>query len=123
MMIEGLSYRETAVRIADSEFLQDFIRTRKKPVMDHRFLNRAFKAISPETWRQVNAELALSSVETESIDSSVIRVDTTVVESNIHWPTDSSLLWDTWPVASRILQRMRAIDPAICLEIDEILPT
>ena len=28
----------------------------------------------------------------------MIRTDTTVVESNIHYPTDSSLLWDTWRV-------------------------
>ena len=32
--IEGLSLRETVVRIAESEFLQDFLRTRKKAVMD-----------------------------------------------------------------------------------------
>ena len=33
--IEGLSLRETVVRIAESEFLQDFLRSRKKAVMDH----------------------------------------------------------------------------------------
>ena len=33
MMVEGLSYRETIVRIGDSDFLQDFIRTRKKATM------------------------------------------------------------------------------------------
>ena len=49
MMVEGLSYRETIVRIADSDFLQDFIRTRKKAAMDHTFLNRAFKAVRPAT--------------------------------------------------------------------------
>ncbi len=27
MMVEGLAYRETVIRIAESEFLQDFIRT------------------------------------------------------------------------------------------------
>ena len=45
MTVGGLSYREAVVRIADSEFLQDFIRTRKKAVMDHTFLNKCFKAI------------------------------------------------------------------------------
>jgi hypothetical protein len=32
--IEGLSLRETVVRIAESEFLQDFLRTRKRAVME-----------------------------------------------------------------------------------------
>lgn len=107
MTVEGLSYRETVVRIADSEFLQDFIRTRKKAVMDHSFLSKGFKAIQPETWKRVNELLAAHSVQEGCLDPSVIRTDTTVVESNIHWPTDASLLWDTWRVASRILQRGR----------------
>lgn len=112
MTVEGLSYRETVVRIADSAFLQDFIRTRKKPVMDHTFLSKCFKAIRPQTWKRVNELLAAHCVQEGCVDPSVIRTDTTVVESNIHWPTDSSLLWDTWRVASRILQRGRTEEPS-----------
>lgn len=112
MTVEGLSYRETVVRIAESEFLQDFIRTRKKAVMDHTFLSKCFKAIRPQTWKRVNELLAAHCVKEGCVDPSVIRTDTTVVESNIHWPTDSSLLWDTWRVASRILQRGRTEEPS-----------
>ena len=46
------------------------------------------------------------------VSTNVIRTDTTVVESNIHYPTDASLLWDTWRVASRLLVRAREIAPA-----------
>ena len=45
------------------------------------------------------------------VSTNVIRTDTTVVESNIHYPTDASLLWDTWRVASRLLKRAREIAP------------
>ena len=110
MTVEGLSYRDTVVRIADSEFVQDFIRTRKKAVMDHTFLSKCFKAIRPQTWKKVNKLLAGHCVQEGCLDPSVIRTDTTVVECNIHWPTDSSLLWDTWRVASRILRRGRTVD-------------
>jgi Transposase DDE domain len=41
------------------------------------------------------------------INPKVIRTDTTVMESNIHYPTDASLLWDTWRVAARLLKRAR----------------
>jgi IS5 family transposase len=112
MTVEGLSYRETVVRIGDSEFLQDFIRTRKKAVMDHSFLSKCFKAIDSQTWQRVNELLTAHCVKEGCVDPSVIRTDTTVVECNIHWPTDSSLLWDTWRVASRILQRGRKLDPS-----------
>jgi hypothetical protein len=47
--IEGLSLRETVLRIADSEFLQDFLRTRKRAVMDFTLLDKCFRAIAPET--------------------------------------------------------------------------
>ena len=114
MMVEGASYRETVVRIGESDFLQDFVRTRKKRVMDHTFLNRAFKAIRPATWKRVNDALGRNSVESELVDPSVLRTDTTVVETNIHWPTDSSLLWDSWRVASRIMSRARALVPESC---------
>ena len=114
MMIEGLSYRETIVRIAESDFLQDFIRTRKKATMDHTFLNRAFKAVRPVTWKRVNEVLGQAAVQAGAVDPSTIRTDTTVVESNIHWPTDSSLLWDTWRVAARIQRRGRDVDAASC---------
>ena len=112
--IEGLSLRETVVRIAESEFLQDFLRARKKAVMDHSFLDRCFQAIRPATWKQINALLAQRAVESGVIDVATIRADTTAIETNIHWPTDSSLLWDTWRVAARLLRQGRAIAPETC---------
>lgn len=112
MTLEGLSYRDTVQRIADSDFLQDFVRTRKKAVMEHSFLCRCLKAIAPKTWKRVNELLGAYALKQSLIKPSVIRADTTVVESNIHYPTDSSLLWDAWRVASRILSRAREIHPS-----------
>jgi len=112
--IEGLSLRETVVRIAESEFLQDFLRTRKRAVMDHTFLDRCLQAVRPATWKQVNELLGRQAAAEKTIAATVIRTDTTVVETNIHWPTDSSLLWDTWRVASRLLRRGREIVAESC---------
>ena len=112
--IESLSLRETVIRIADSDFLQDFIRTRKKAVMDFTFLDKGLKAIQPETMKKITDLLAQYAVAKKSVDPSVIRTDTTVVESNIHYPTDSSLLWDTYRVASRLLRQGREIRPDSC---------
>ena len=112
--IEGGALRETVVRIAESDFLQDFLRTRKKAVMDHSFLDRCFQAVRPATWKRVNAALAQAAVAAETIDPSTIRADTTAVETNIHWPTDASLLWDTWRVAARLLREGRSIAADAC---------
>jgi IS5 family transposase len=107
MMVENLPLRKTIVRIATSPFLQDFVRLGGGPVMDFTFLDKCFNAIEPETWQQVNDVLARQAAAEGLIDPSAIRTDTTVVEANIHYPTDSSLLWDSWRVASRLLRRAR----------------
>jgi IS5 family transposase len=112
--IEGGSFRDTEVLIAESDFLQDFVRTRKKAVMEYSFLDRCFQAVRPATWKRINELLGRRAQQEETIDPSVVRTDTTVVETNVHWPTDSSLLWDTWRVASRLLKRGRKIARETC---------
>jgi IS5 family transposase len=112
--VEGGSLRDTVTLIANSEFLQDFLRTRKKAVMDFTFLDKCMTAIRPKTWRRVNEVLGQKAVAAGQIDPSVVRTDTTVTDANIHWPTDSSLLWDTWRVASRTMKRGRSLCPASC---------
>ena len=114
MQREGLDYREASVRIAESETLQNFCRLTKKRSIDFTLLNKAYGAIRPETWEMINHLLALGAVADEVISIDHLRTDTTVTECNIHWPTDSSLLWDTYRVIAREMSRGRRIDPLSC---------
>ena len=111
---EKTSPRETVVRLAESSTLQAFLRLGNRPVMDFTFLDRAFKAIKPQTWKRVNEALARYAVKDFGVDVSRIRTDTTVIETNIHYPTDSSLLWDSYRVLSRLLRAVRAEAPELC---------
>ena len=112
--LEGLPFRDAVIRIGSDPFLQDFLRMRKKAVMDFTFLDRCFLAIRPKTWKRVNDLLGRHAVQQNVVDPAVIRTDTTVVETNIHYPTDASLLCDTWRVASRLLKQAREVAPANC---------
>ena len=112
--IEGLPFRDAVIRIGSDPFLQDFLRMRKRPVMDYSFLDKCFLAVEPKTWKRINELLGQYGVAAEMVHTNVIRTDTTVVESNIHYPTDSSLLWDTLRVASRLLKRARELVPGCC---------
>ena len=112
--LEGLPFRDAVIRIGSDPFLQDFLRMRKRPVMDFTFLDRCFLAVEPKTWKGVNELLSQYGVAEDMVHTDVIRTDTTAVESNIHYPTDSSLLWDTWRVASRLLKRAMEIVPGCC---------
>ncbi len=114
MQREGLDYREASIRIAESYTLQNFCRLIKKRTIDFTLLNKAFGAIRPETWEMMNHVLALGAVADETVSTEHIRTDTTVTECNIHWPTDSSLLWDTYRVIAREMSRARRLDPLSC---------
>jgi IS5 family transposase len=106
--IEGTSLRDTMIRLAHSAFLQAFVRLGVRKVMDYSMLDKCFKAIQPETWQKLNGALRDYAVAQGRLDPSILRVDTTVVEANIHWPTDSSLLWDSWRTLYRLLDAARA---------------
>jgi hypothetical protein len=77
MQREGLDYRETSVRIAESDTLQDFCRLIKKRTIDFTLLNKVFCAIRPETWEMMNHVLGLGAVADEVISIEHLRTDTT----------------------------------------------
>jgi hypothetical protein len=60
MQIEGLSFRETTIRITESETLQNFCRLFTKSTIDHTLLCRAFQAIQASTWEKLNRFLGIT---------------------------------------------------------------
>jgi IS5 family transposase len=116
MQIEAMPYREATVRIAESITLQNFCRLDKKETVNHSLLCSAFNAVTPETWQTINQLFAIRMKQEKKIDIDNIRTDTTVVEANIHYPTDSSLLWDTYRTIDRIWTR------ALDLGLSPVLP-
>jgi len=112
-VIEGLSLRETVVRVDDSPGLRQFTRLGARSMMDFTTLCKLKNTIRPETWKQINRHLARHAVRAERITGDALRLDTTAVEANIHWPTDSSLLWDSYRVLARWIEQAREFDPAL----------
>jgi IS5 family transposase len=110
-IIEGASLREIVIRVDDSSFLRRFVRIYNGPMMDYTALCKLKNAMSPGTWKQINRLLSRYAVEQEKIEGDSLRLDTTAVETNIHWPTDSSLLWDTYRVLGRLIEAAREMDP------------
>lgn len=107
---EGTSFRDTIVRIADSTVLRNFTRLNSGKVMNFTALNTAFKKIKPETWGTINTILEHWARQKDKISGNSLRLDSTVCESNIHYPTDAYLLWDCYRVAARIMERIREDD-------------
>jgi hypothetical protein len=55
--MEGLPFREAVIRMGSGDFLQGFLRMRKKAVMGFTFLDKCFLVIRPVTWKRMNALL------------------------------------------------------------------
>ena len=116
MFLEQDSYRKVVIHIENSEFLRDFVGLGIKPMMDYSFLNKAFGILSDRTWKIMNLVLAQYAKQQEKISSEKLRLDTTVYETNIHYPTDSSLLWDSFRTLARLLQQIQQELPHLPLK-------
>ena len=104
MFIKQTDYRDTVIAVEESEFLRSFVRLGGKEMMDHTFLCKAFTALSEETWKEINGALSGYAKKKEEITPEKLRLDTTAYETNIHYPTDSSLLWDSYRVMARLMR-------------------
>jgi IS5 family transposase len=110
-VLEGESLRGIVVRIDDSECLRRFVRIDHGPMMDFTTLCKLKNAIRPETWEVINRRLARLAMQQKWIEGDKVRLDTTAVETNVHYPTDSSLLWDTYRPLARAIEKARVIVP------------
>ena len=103
--IEGLSLRDTTIRIADSDFFRTFTRLFSGPVPGFTTVQSAIKCIQPTTWERINAILFRYAKKENLITGTSLRVDSTVSETNIHYPTDVSLLWDSYRTIARLIRQ------------------
>jgi IS5 family transposase len=102
----GFSYEELSFHLGDSLVLRGFCRLSPAAAAPKRSTLQAnIGAIRPETWEAMNKAFVLYAREQKLEDGRWMRTDTTVVESNIHHPLDSSLLYDGVRVLTRALLR------------------
>lgn len=96
--------RELRARIADGVSLRRFTTLDSQPVPGHDAFHRAFCRLTPQTLRALNDAVVQAAVAVGLEDGRALRVDTTVVETDIHFPTDSTLLWDAVRVLTRLVK-------------------
>ena len=100
----GFTYVDLAFHMVDSKTFRRFCQI---GIADKGFkksiLNKNIKAISDKAWQVINTELLGYAKENKIEKGRQVRIDCTVVESNIHKPYDSTLLWDAVRVLTRLL--------------------
>lgn len=83
-----------------------FTRVGAEKVPDAKTLARIEGALGPEVFQKVQSRIVGIAKEKKAVEGRKMRVDTTVTETNIHSPTDSSLLGDGVRVLTRTMKRV-----------------
>lgn len=105
----GWSYEETEQWVGDSLVLRQFCRVYLKRVPDDTTLLRWANLIQPETVHELLDHIAHLAQQVKVTRGRKLRLDGTVVETNIHHPTDSTLLYDGVRVLSRTLKQAQRV--------------
>src|SRR5712675_1480590 len=106
MRVKNWDYRELRERIADGYTLRQFTDFHSRRVPRHDAFHRGFTRLTPATLKAINELVVAAAVDLELEDGRQLRVDTTVVQTDIHHPTDNTLLWDVVRVVTRLLARL-----------------
>jgi transposase, IS5 family len=108
MRLYSWSYARTEYFVHDSLVLRQFCRVYLEKVPDDTTLIRWANTIGPETLQQLNDRVVHLALGLKVTRGRKLRVDTTAVETDIHYPTDSGLLGDGVRVLSRLLRRAKS---------------
>lgn len=104
-----LSYEELAFHLEDSSSFRAFARLPLALCPKKSVLQKTISRIRAESWEQINRAL-LSDARQEKIERGMaVRIDSTVCEALMHAPSDSSLLFDSVRVMTRLLKQAASL--------------
>ncbi len=99
-----LGYKRLYNELNDNLSYRSFIKIHEEKVPKKMTLNDNIKKISPGGWEEINKVIVKTAIELGIEKGKRVRMDSTGVESNIHYPTDGELLWDCVRVLDRVME-------------------
>jgi IS5 family transposase len=100
------SYAVLEREVRSNLVYRQFTRVGSAKVPDAKTLGKLGIALGPEVVEQIHQRVVAIAQEKKVISGRRMRVDTTVVETDIHYPTDASLLGDGVRVLTRTMKRI-----------------
>jgi IS5 family transposase len=80
-----------------------------KPLTSSGTMGNLARQLGPEVIEKLHQRVVEIALESKIATGGKMRVDTTVVETDIHYPTDSSLLGDGVRVLTRVMKKVTAV--------------
>ncbi|MHC4270489.1 MAG: ISNCY family transposase [Planctomycetota bacterium] len=111
-----LSYEDLYDELNDNISYRRFAKIHEGLVPKKSALSGNVKRISPGGFEEINKVMVKTAIELGVENGKRVRMDSTGVESNIHYPTDGELLWDCVRVIDRIIEKVMEEYPDMELE-------
>ena len=106
--LKGWSFRELERELRSNLIYRRFTRFDAEVTPDFSTFSRTFALLSPSTTEKIHHRVLALARQQGAAQGRKLRTDTTPVETNVHYPTDSTLLGDGVRVLSRSLARIAA---------------
>jgi IS5 family transposase len=107
--VRNWSYAVVEREVRANLVYRDFTRVGGGKMPDAKTMGRWGLAVGPEVVKRVHERLVAIAQQEGVATGRRMRVDTTVVETNVHYPTDSSLLGDGVRALTRVMKKVSAI--------------
>jgi IS5 family transposase len=104
--LKGWSFRDLERELRSNLVYRRFTHFDAEIIPDYSTFSRTFALLTPEVTKAIHQRVVGLAQEQGVAQGRKLRTDTTVVESNVHYPTDSTLLGDGIRVLSRSLGRI-----------------
>lgn len=107
----NLSYDGLAFHLGDPGTFRSFARLERRQFPSSSTLQENIKALSEQTWESINQTIIGLAAKAGVEKGRTVRIDSTAIESNIHYPTDSKLLEDGMRVITKLLIEGKRLYP------------
>ena len=107
--IRNWSYEGLVREVRANLVYREFTRIGADRVPDDKTMVKLGRAIGPEVIKELHSRIVVKAKEEKVVKGRRMRVDTTVTETNIHYPTDSGLLGDGVRVITRTVVKIEKI--------------
>jgi IS5 family transposase len=105
--LKKLDYRELEYAQEDSRICGAFIKLEGRSPFSFEVFHKYISRVRGESLRALMVEINRIMMREEGIeDGRSLRTDSTVVETDIHYPTNNSLIWDCIKTSHRLLKKL-----------------
>lgn len=105
--LKGYDYRELMDAQLDSRSCEAFIKLEDRDPFSFQMFQKYISRIKPETLQRVLIEINKIAISEGLEDLQRVAQDSTVIKTNIHYPTNNSLVWDCIKTSTRLLMQLK----------------